>query len=164
VTKRGKQRRRPWKVVDIGAPAAARDRSPLKHAGLPDFSREFGLKLGDLGVAFWRHAGSGSVNRTFFIYGDKGPANKLGEGSVRMADELRIPSNPNTGGLDASEVADLRKGVIHIAFSGSGAAFLGRQWHSRRGVVSITHAQRPMGIGHLSALVVCPYDQDLILI
>jgi hypothetical protein len=81
-----------------------------------------------------------------------------------MADELRIPSNPNTGGLDAGEVADLRKGVIHIAFSGSGAAFLGRQWHSWRGVVSITHAQRPMGIGHLSALVVCLYDQDLILI
>jgi hypothetical protein len=96
----------------------------LKHTGLPDFDRELGLKLGDLGVAFWRRAGSGSVNRTFFIYGDKGPANKLGEGSVKMADELRIPSNSNTGGLDAGEVADLRKGVIHIAFPGSGAAFL----------------------------------------
>jgi hypothetical protein len=96
----------------------------LKHAGLPDFGRELGLKLGDLGVAFWRRAGSGSVNRTFFIYGDKGPTNMLGEGSVRMADELRIASNPNTGGLDASEIAELRKGVIHIAFPGSGAAFL----------------------------------------
>jgi hypothetical protein len=96
----------------------------LKHNGLPDFSRELGLKLGDLGVAFWRRAGSGAVNRTFFIYGDKGPANKLGEGSVKMAEELGVPSNPKTGGLDASEVADLRKGVIHIAFPGSGAGFL----------------------------------------
>jgi Putative peptidoglycan binding domain/Fungal chitosanase of glycosyl hydrolase group 75 len=113
--------------MDAGEAEEAHRDNPaiaLKHAGLPDFSRELGLKLGDLGVAFWRHAGSGSVNRTFFIYGDKGPANKLGEGSVRMADELRIPSNPNTGGLDASEVADLRKGVIHIAFPGSGAPFL----------------------------------------
>jgi len=76
------------------------------------------------GAAFWRRAGSGPVNRTFFIYGDKGPADKLGEGSVKMAEELRIASNPNTGGLDASEVVDLRKGVIHIAFPGSGAAFL----------------------------------------
>ena len=48
----------------------------------------------------------------------------MGAGSVRMADELRIPSNPNKGGLDAGEVADLRKGVIHIAFPGSGTAFL----------------------------------------
>lgn len=96
----------------------------LKHAGLPDFGRELGLKLGDLGVAFWRRAGSGPVNRTFFIYGDKGPANKLGEGSVRMANELSIPSNPNTGGLDAGEVVDLHKGVIHIAFPGPGTAFL----------------------------------------
>jgi hypothetical protein len=97
---------------------------PLKQNGLPDFSRELGLKLGDLGVAFWRRGGSGAVNHTFFIYGDKGSANKLGEGSVKMADELGVPSNPNTGGLDAGEIAELRKGVIHIAFPGSGAAFL----------------------------------------
>ena len=58
------------------------------------------------------------------MYGDKGPANKLGEGSVRMADELRISSNPNTGGLDAGEVADLSKGVIHI--SGFGRHIRGR--------------------------------------
>ena len=32
-----------------------------------------------------------------------------------MADELRISSNPNTGGLDGGEVADLSKGVIHIS-------------------------------------------------
>ena len=96
----------------------------LKHTGLLDFSRELGLKLGDLGVAFWRRGGSGSVNRTFFMYGDKGPANKLGEGSVRMADELRISSNPNTGGLDAGEVADLSKGVIYI--SGFGRHIRGR--------------------------------------
>jgi hypothetical protein len=111
-------------------------RIALKHAGLADFSRELGLKLGDLGVAFWRRAGSGAVNRTFFIYGDKGPANKLGEGSVKMAEELRIPSNPNTGGLDASEVAGLRKGVIHIAFPGSGAAFL-TAGHANRTTLSV---------------------------
>jgi hypothetical protein len=42
---------------------------------------------------------------------------------VRMADELRISSNPNTG-LDAGEVADLSKGVIHI--SGFGRHIRGR--------------------------------------
>jgi hypothetical protein len=41
-----------------------------------------------------------------------------------MADELRISSNPNTGGLDGGEVADLSKGVIHI--SGFGRHIRGR--------------------------------------
>jgi hypothetical protein len=83
------------------------------------------LKIGDLGVAFWRKAASGEIKRVFFIYADKGPANNLGEGSVNMADQLIINSNPENGGFNADEMVNvLKKGVVHFGFPGSGKAFL----------------------------------------
>jgi hypothetical protein len=92
----------------------------VKRPGLTDFGRELGLRPGDLGVAMWREKSVGDVRRVFFIYGDKGPANKLGEGSVHMADALNINSNPNSGGIDSSTMKQLKKGIIHIAFPNSG--------------------------------------------
>ena len=38
------------------------------------------------------------------VVGDTGPTRKVGEGSPRLADLLGIPSNPNTGGVDAFDV------------------------------------------------------------
>lgn len=97
----------------------------LKKAELPDFSRELGLNIGDVGVAFWRKAANGEVRRAFFIYADKGPANKLGEGSVHMADSLLIDSDPSNGGFEAGEMLNVfKKGVVHFGFPGSGKAFL----------------------------------------
>jgi|SRR5271165_2905865 len=101
-----------------------RSEDRTKIPGLPDFGRELGLHVGDLGMAFWRQSGVGRVRSTPFIYGDEGPANKIGEGSVHMADMLGVNSNPNSGGIDPSTMKRLKKGIIHIAFPGSGKAFL----------------------------------------
>jgi Fungal chitosanase of glycosyl hydrolase group 75 len=95
----------------------------LKRAGLPDFSSGLGLNLGDLGVAFWGETGSGMVRQAFFIYGDTGPANQLGEGSVRLAQTLGVRGNPNSTEVDLGKV---RRGigVVHIGFPGSGQQLL----------------------------------------
>ena len=97
----------------------------VKRRGLPDFGKNLGLQIGDLGVAFWRRKGTGDVQRAFFIYGDKGPPNKLGEGSIRMAAMLGVPSNPNTGGLSSDEIREFGKGVVHLGFVGSGSPVAG---------------------------------------
>ena len=101
-----------------------RSETRVKRPGLPDFGRELGLHLGDVGIAFWRQRSVGEVRTTSFIYGDKGPANKIGEGSVHMANALGINSNPVSGGIDPSTIKQLKKGIIHIAFPGSGKAFM----------------------------------------
>jgi len=101
-----------------------RSESRVKRPGLPDFGADLGLRLGDLGIAFWRGRSTGDVRSVFFIYGDLGPANKVGEGSVHMADALGINSNPVSGGIDPSTMKQLKKGIIHIAFPGSGKSFI----------------------------------------
>jgi hypothetical protein len=101
-----------------------RSESRVKRPGLPDFGRDLGLGLGDLGMAFWRGGSAGDVRSVFFIYGDLGPANKVGEGSVHMADALGINSNPVSGGIDPSTMKQLKKGIIHVAFPGSGKSFI----------------------------------------
>jgi hypothetical protein len=109
--------------LDAAEAAKVHARHPnvkLKQVGLPDFQRELGLKIGDVGVAFWREASNGQVGRSFFIYGDKGPANDLGEGSMRMADLLQINSHPVEGGIGPKTIKNLGKGIVHIAFVGSG--------------------------------------------
>jgi hypothetical protein len=101
-----------------------RSENRLKLPGLPDFGHDLGLQLGDVGMAFWRQSGTGQVQSTSFIYGDKGPPNKIGEGSVHMADALGVNSNPVSGGIDPNEMKRLKKGIIHIGFPGSGKAFV----------------------------------------
>ncbi len=110
--------------LDAAEALATRRNIALKRAELPELGKDCGLRLGDLGVAYWREGKSGAVRQAFFIYADKGPANDLGEGSVQMAKLLGINSNPNSGGYNAKDVAKMGKGVIHIGFVGSGAAFM----------------------------------------
>jgi hypothetical protein len=98
--------------------------SRVKRPGLTDFGRDLGLHIGDLGCAMFRAGSAGDVRAAFFIYGDKGPANKIGEGSVHMANALGINSNPVSGGIDPNTMKHLNKGIIHIAFPGSGRAFM----------------------------------------
>jgi hypothetical protein len=117
-----------YAVLPLDAAEAAEEhrRDPgvaLKHAGLPDFGKDLGLRLGDIGAAFWRQSSHGDVAHAFFIYGDKGSANNLGEGSIQMADRLKINSNPRNGGFNTRDIMDMGKGITHIGFVGSGAAF-----------------------------------------
>jgi len=110
-------------------------RIPLKKAGLPDFSGGLGLNLGDLGVAFWQETPSGPVNRVFFIYGDEGPANNLGEGSLRMAKDLGMKdASANNAEVDIT-VVNRGIGVVHIGFPGSGQQFLAAGSTVRSGLV-----------------------------
>jgi hypothetical protein len=66
-----------------------------------------GTKLGDLTVAI-RPANGATA---FAIYGDVGPARKIGEGSIALANALKVPSNPKNGGVG--------HGVVYIVFPGS---------------------------------------------
>jgi hypothetical protein len=91
---------------------------------LTDFGKDLELGIGDVGIAFWRSKNKGPVRSSCFIYGDTGPSNKVGEGSVHLASVLGINSDPVSGGIDSSTIAQLKKGIVHIAFPGSGRHFL----------------------------------------
>jgi len=66
-----------------------------------------GVKLGDLAVAIRPETGASA----FATYGDVGPATKIGEASIALANALGIPSNPKTGGVG--------HGVVYIIFPGT---------------------------------------------
>mgnify|MGYP001147637693 CR=1 FL=1 len=66
-----------------------------------------GAKLGDFGVVIRPQFN----NYAYAIYGDVGPAAKLGEGSIALAATLGIPSNPKCGGVC--------HGLITIVFPGT---------------------------------------------
>jgi hypothetical protein len=97
-----------------------RSQSSVKRPGLTDFGKDLGLGIGDVGIAFWRAKNKGPVLSSCFIYGDSGPSNKVGEGSVQLASALGINSDPVSGGIDSSTIGQLKKGIVHIAFPGSG--------------------------------------------
>lgn len=64
--------------------------------------------LGDIVFMFNNNNGKFS----FAIVADIGPGNKIGEGSIKLADALGIPSSPRTGGVN--------DGVYYLVFPGSG--------------------------------------------
>lgn len=65
-----------------------------------------GIRLGDVAAVIYR----GKV--AYAIYGDRGPRGQIGEGSIKLAEDLGINSSPTHGGVGA--------GVITIVFPGSG--------------------------------------------
>ncbi len=70
--------------------------------------KEGGAKLGDF--AFVINRKNGKLSHA--IIADIGPKDKLGEGSIALAETLGIPSNPRRGGTDG--------GVIYVVFPRSG--------------------------------------------
>jgi len=64
------------------------------------------VRLGDLAAVI--HQG----RVAFAIYADRGPRGKIGEGSIRLAQELGIDADPRRGGVGG--------GVIYVVFPGSG--------------------------------------------
>jgi hypothetical protein len=101
-----------------------RSQSKGKRPGLTDFGKDLGLGIGDVGIAFWRPKNRGPVRSSCFVYGDAGPPNKLGEGSVQLAKALGVNPNPVSGGIDSNTIKRLGKGIVHIGFPGSGKDFL----------------------------------------
>lgn len=92
---------------------------PGESETLPNFT-ELGLRLGDLGIAFF-----GRGLAAPFIIGDVGPTRKVGEGSTKMAKLLGMDwppfmnSGAATGGFNQGEMEQFAPGVVHIAFPGS---------------------------------------------
>ena len=74
----------------------------------PDFAEAYGISLGDLALVVNQANGRSA----YAIYADVGPKGRIGEGSIALADALRIPSNPRY-----DSVAD---GVTYLIFPGSG--------------------------------------------
>jgi hypothetical protein len=72
---------------------------------------QMGAQLGDLGVVLYKNGKVVPV-----IYGDRGPALKLGEGAMGVARALGINPDPNRGGIDAGEIPP---GIVHLVFPGT---------------------------------------------
>jgi hypothetical protein len=94
-----------------------RDANPRKYVDarkipyivLPrEVARKFGIHLGDFAVVFNQSNG----RFAYAIFADGGPAGKLGEGSIALAQALGLPSNPRGGGVE--------DGVSFLVFPGSG--------------------------------------------
>jgi hypothetical protein len=54
-----------------------------------------GAKLGDFAVVIHPETGV----HAYAVYADVGPANKIGEASITLANALGIPSSPKSGGI-----------------------------------------------------------------
>ena len=83
---------------------------PLRreHAPLDAFGA--GMRLGDVGMAFYKD------RKSHFIVGDRGPASKIGEGSILLAQALGIDASPTHGGIHPKDGQD---GVVFLTFIGS---------------------------------------------
>ncbi len=105
-----------WKGDPWGQPSTSfqyRGGKSLNPTTLPYFVLPIGfdkihkgVRLGDVAVVIHR----GKV--AYAIYGDRGPRGQIGEGSIKLAEDLGINSSPTRGGASA--------GVIYIVFPGSG--------------------------------------------
>jgi hypothetical protein len=69
--------------------------------------KHFGAVLGDYAYVYNTSNGRGAGA----IFADGGPADKIGEGSIHLAQLLNIPSNPKNGGCE--------DGIIWVVFPGS---------------------------------------------
>jgi hypothetical protein len=101
-------------------PARYLDATRIPFFVLPADSRfvsELGMKHGDLGVAYYPPTG----RVVAALFGDTGPATKLGEGSLALAHALRAESSggpPRPGAAEAATIEE-EDGVFMVLFPGS---------------------------------------------
>ena len=84
------------------------DSEKVPFIAIPPQLRGQGVQLGDL-VAV-RNERTGKT--AFAVVADVGPRGKLGEGSIRLAEELGLSADPRRGGAGS--------GISYVAFPGSG--------------------------------------------
>ena len=85
------------------------DASKIPFVVLPGgMARQLGARPGDFALAFNQRNGKSS----FAIFGDLGPSDRIGEGSIALAENLGIRSDARNGGA--------RRGILYLLFSGSG--------------------------------------------
>jgi len=91
-----------------------------------------GIHIGDIGYVYNTVTGLGC----FAIYADSGPAGKLGEGSMYLADQIGINSDPKTGGT-SSQIID------YIVFPQSGYG---------QGTIPTIHQIDSIGTLHINSI------------
>lgn len=93
----------------LNDPARYVDASRIPFVVLPGtMARQLGARVGDFALVFNRRNGKMS----YAIFGDVGPFDRIGEGSVALAENLGIRSDARNGGA--------RRGIVYLVFPGSG--------------------------------------------
>lgn len=93
----------------VNDPTRYVDASKIPFIVLPGgMARQIGARPGDFAIVFNQQNGKSS----YAIFGDIGPADRIGEGSVALAENLGIRSNARNGGA--------RGGILYLVFPGSG--------------------------------------------
>jgi hypothetical protein len=93
----------------VNDPTRYVDASKIPFVVLPGgMARQLGARPGDFAVVFNLRNGKNS----YAIFGDVGPYDRIGEGSVALAENLGIRSDARNGGT--------RRGVVYLVFPGSG--------------------------------------------
>lgn len=86
------------------------DATKIPYIALPaDFAAAYGINLGDLALVVNQANGRSA----YAIFADVGPKGRIGEGSIALAEALRIPANPRHDSLE--------EGVTYLIFPGSAA-------------------------------------------
>lgn len=85
------------------------DASKIPFVVLPGgMARQLGARPGDFAVVFNQRNGKSS----YAIFGDVGPYDRIGEGSMALAENIGIRSDARNGGA--------RRGILYLVFPGSG--------------------------------------------
>ena len=93
----------------VNDPTRYVDASKIPFVVLPGaLARQIGARPGDFAAVINRNNGKSS----YAIFGDVGPSDRIGEGSVALADNLGIRSDARNGGA--------RRGILFLVFPGSG--------------------------------------------
>jgi hypothetical protein len=93
----------------VNDPTRYVDASKIPFIVLPGaMARQIGARPGDFAVAFNQRNGKSS----YAIFGDVGPSDRIGEGSMALAENLGIRSDARNGGA--------RRGILFLVFPGSG--------------------------------------------
>jgi hypothetical protein len=95
----------------VNDPARYVDASKIPFIVLPGgMARQLGARPGDFAVVF----NPRNRKSSYAIFGDVGPFDRIGEGSVALAENLGIRSDARNGGA--------RWGILYLVFPGSGNA------------------------------------------
>jgi glycosyl hydrolase group 75 (putative chitosanase) len=93
----------------VSDPTRYVDASRIPFVVLPGWmARQLGARPGDFAAVFNPLNGKSS----YAIFGDEGPHDRIGEGSVALAENLGIRSDARNGGA--------RRGIFYLVFPGSG--------------------------------------------
>ncbi|GLI22128.1 hypothetical protein GGQ86_000571 [Xanthobacter flavus] len=99
---------------DEERPEAYVDATKVPYFVLPgrhykSFSNSTPIRIGDVGVAY----NLKTKKVSYAIFADIGPVDKIGEGSIALANALGINGNPKSGGVEDRQ-------VLYLVFQGSG--------------------------------------------